>query len=273
MEDLYPMVFIDVLLLTFLVWKIIKEIVLYDEWVKFGCNKPFGLFLIIHSFDIIMFRVFYYLQRHWYYRRVLARLAQSAELEVRAYLRAKIMGGFKHAASLISLVLTFWGTLWFVEDHKTCNGVLPTDLRNWLILSWGISLVYVGMLIWNRKTRVSSEYQTELVHRINSRDAIRVVIVNRQEEVKEGLSEAEIQSIEKWKLSRMSELKMIVTWSDNFESSDEFQSVCSICIENIKINDWYKQLPKCEHYFHADCIDKWLRVRDSCPLCRQIVET
>jgi len=266
------MVFIDVLLLIFLIWKIIKEIVHYDELVKFGCNKPFGLFLIIHCFDIFMYRLFYYLERHWQYRQVLARLAQSAELEVRAFLKTRIMGGFKHAAGLSSLVLTILGTLWFVEDHKTCNGVLQTDLRNWLILSWFISLVYIVMLIWNRKTTVSSEYQTELVHRINNRNAIRVVIVNQQEEVKEGLSEAEIQSIEKYKLSRMAELKMIITWTADYESSDDFQSVCAICIESIKINDWYKQLPNCEHYFHADCIDGWLRVRDSCPLCRQIVE-
>jgi len=272
MEDIYPMVFIDVLLLTFLVYKIIKEIILYDAWI--GCTKPFALILIVHSVDIIIFRLFFYLQRHWQYRRILARFSQSVELEMQAYLRARIMGGIKHAASFVSVVLTSVTTVWFVQDQKTCTGILPTDLRNWLILSWGISVLYVVMLIWNRKFNVSSEYHIELVHRPNSGSAIRVIIVNRQEEVKEeGLSEAQIQSIEKCKLSRMDELKMIVTWSDEFESSDEFRSVCSICIENIKINDWYKQLPQCEHYFHADCIDRWLRVRDSCPLCRQTIET
>jgi len=110
------------------------------------------------------------------------------------------------------------------------------------------------------------------VHRLNSVEALRVV-VGRQEEVQEGLglSEPEIQSIEKWQLSRKQDLKMIVTQSEDLEASDEFQPVCSICIETIQVKEWYKQLPECEHYFHADCIDGWLRLRDSCPLCRQTV--
>lgn len=109
------------------------------------------------------------------------------------------------------------------------------------------------------------------MHRLNSVEAIRI-FVSRQGEVQEGLSEKEIQSIEKLQLSRMAELKMIVTWSEDCEASDEFQAMCAICIENINVNEWYKQLPQCEHYFHADCIDGWLRLRDSCPLCRQTVE-
>jgi len=43
---------------------------------------------------------------------------------------------------------------------------------------------------------------------------------------------------------------------------------CAVCQEENEIGAWYKKLPKCEHYFHAHCIDKWLLTRAACPMCR-----
>lgn len=46
---------------------------------------------------------------------------------------------------------------------------------------------------------------------------------------------------------------------------------CAICLEEMKIGDWYKKLPRCEHCFHAKCIDQWLSTRETCPVCREEV--
>jgi len=46
---------------------------------------------------------------------------------------------------------------------------------------------------------------------------------------------------------------------------------CAICLEEIKIGDWYKKLPSCEHCFHASCIDQWLYNGETCPVCREEV--
>lgn len=44
---------------------------------------------------------------------------------------------------------------------------------------------------------------------------------------------------------------------------------CSICRDNILINDSYIQLENCCHYFHDQCLMKWLTLQDWCPACRE----
>ena len=41
---------------------------------------------------------------------------------------------------------------------------------------------------------------------------------------------------------------------------------CSICMEMIDRTD--KKTLNCNHDFHADCVNRWLRSNDTCPLCR-----
>ncbi|XP_059648831.1 E3 ubiquitin-protein ligase MPSR1-like [Cornus florida] len=42
---------------------------------------------------------------------------------------------------------------------------------------------------------------------------------------------------------------------------------CVICLEEWKIGGLAKEMP-CKHRFHGDCIEKWLGIHGSCPLCR-----
>jgi len=267
----YPVIYIDALVLIFLIYKIIKEIIFHHEWKLYGCTKPYGLFLIGQCIDVIIIRLFYYLEGHWYYREVLARMRQNGELELYAHTRVRIMRGFKFAASFIFLASTALATLWIVQD-TSCPRELMANPKSCVILGWGICVVHAVVLIWNKKYGAAHAYEFEmvqLVQRQNPDESFSVTIPG-QEEVRLGLNEEEIHSIAKYKLNRYEELNMIVTWSDS-DGTDDLQTVCAVCIENIKINEWYKQLPKCEHYFHADCIDKWLRLQSSCPVCRQII--
>ncbi|CAN0843766.1 Putative RING-H2 finger protein ATL69 [Linum grandiflorum] len=43
---------------------------------------------------------------------------------------------------------------------------------------------------------------------------------------------------------------------------------CSICLADYRANDTLRCIPDCNHCFHADCVDQWLRVTATCPLCR-----
>lgn len=120
-------------------------------------------------------------------------------------------------------------------------------------------------------------------------------------QVGRSLTEGQISVIEKSKLSCYSELirlprtqignsKQISTITSTLDHCDTVlienettmfhnsglkerelepsQVTCPICQENIAIDEWYKKLPKCEHCFHAYCIDQWLLTRATCPVCR-----
>ncbi|XP_022756571.1 RING-H2 finger protein ATL63-like [Durio zibethinus] len=43
---------------------------------------------------------------------------------------------------------------------------------------------------------------------------------------------------------------------------------CVICLSPFEDNDIGRNLPKCGHGFHVDCIDMWLQSHSNCPICR-----
>lgn len=48
---------------------------------------------------------------------------------------------------------------------------------------------------------------------------------------------------------------------------------CAICLSEYEVNaeEEVKEMP-CRHKFHSGCIDKWLRIHGSCPVCRFSME-
>ncbi|XP_047307062.1 RING-H2 finger protein ATL51-like [Impatiens glandulifera] len=43
---------------------------------------------------------------------------------------------------------------------------------------------------------------------------------------------------------------------------------CSVCLSEFQDDESFKLLPKCNHPFHVNCIDTWLKSHSNCPLCR-----
>lgn len=44
-------------------------------------------------------------------------------------------------------------------------------------------------------------------------------------------------------------------------------AVCCICLTRYADDDELRELP-CSHFFHSECVDKWLKINASCPLCK-----
>ncbi|GLT84622.1 hypothetical protein SLE2022_028430 [Rubroshorea leprosula] len=43
---------------------------------------------------------------------------------------------------------------------------------------------------------------------------------------------------------------------------------CSICLCEYRDLEMLRMMPECGHYFHVSCIDAWLKLNGSCPVCR-----
>ncbi|PWA44365.1 zinc finger, RING/FYVE/PHD-type [Artemisia annua] len=49
---------------------------------------------------------------------------------------------------------------------------------------------------------------------------------------------------------------------------------CSVCLSVFEEGEEVRKLPRCNHSFHASCIDMWLYSHFDCPLCRApVVDT
>ncbi|XP_030451209.1 RING-H2 finger protein ATL67-like [Syzygium oleosum] len=60
---------------------------------------------------------------------------------------------------------------------------------------------------------------------------------------------------------------------DKSSSADSSDGVgggsCPICLGEYKESDVLRLLPVCGHFFHVRCVDPWLRLHATCPVCRK----
>nr|XP_043626955.1 E3 ubiquitin-protein ligase At1g63170-like [Erigeron canadensis] len=60
---------------------------------------------------------------------------------------------------------------------------------------------------------------------------------------------------------------VLATGTDKERAISGEDAVCCICLAKYADNDLLRELP-CSHFFHIECVDKWLKINASCPLCK-----
>ncbi|XP_054780240.1 RING-H2 finger protein ATL70-like [Prosopis cineraria] len=65
-----------------------------------------------------------------------------------------------------------------------------------------------------------------------------------------------------------SEAKKISFFNPFSSASSSCSSCCSICFMDYKETDKLRLLPNCGHLYHLHCVDSWLKLNPTCPLCR-----
>ncbi|KAK1558824.1 hypothetical protein Q3G72_007117 [Acer saccharum] len=88
------------------------------------------------------------------------------------------------------------------------------------------------------------------------RNTVPVAVTPQPTIVVMGLDESTIESYQK------------VVLGESKRLPGPNSSTCSICLSEYCSKETIRCIPECKHCFHADCIDEWLRLNSSCPLCR-----
>ncbi|BAS85496.1 Os03g0648600 [Oryza sativa Japonica Group] len=53
----------------------------------------------------------------------------------------------------------------------------------------------------------------------------------------------------------------------------EGADTCAICCQEYSGADKVRRVVRCSHFFHAGCVDGWLREKRNCPLCRAVLSS
>ena len=61
-------------------------------------------------------------------------------------------------------------------------------------------------------------------------------------------------------------VKQLADYVEKEERIEKMEEECSICYENISTSESVKL--KCNHIFHKECMEQWVKKSGTCPLCR-----
>ncbi|XP_047331811.1 uncharacterized protein LOC124935422 [Impatiens glandulifera] len=61
----------------------------------------------------------------------------------------------------------------------------------------------------------------------------------------------------------------IMDENKSMASDREEKDMCAICLENYNVGDEINSMHHCPHQFHYGCIKNWMKINNSCPLCRE----
>ncbi|GAA0159775.1 hypothetical protein LIER_16480 [Lithospermum erythrorhizon] len=62
--------------------------------------------------------------------------------------------------------------------------------------------------------------------------------------------------------------KLVVGESVTIQGNDIRDMTCSICLGDYCPEDTLRCILECQHCFHAECVDQWLKTKGICPVCR-----
>lgn len=69
----------------------------------------------------------------------------------------------------------------------------------------------------------------------------------------------------------LNKMRHLVNYKRQEITSSSSSSDCAICLETFADDETCRIFPVCNHIFHLHCIDGWLEINVTCPLCRNCI--
>ncbi|XP_039055977.1 putative RING-H2 finger protein ATL21A [Hibiscus syriacus] len=133
------------------------------------------------------------------------------------------------------------------------NG-LPRRAKYGIMFGVGIPVLFIlGLVIYLCRKADNND-----LHHHNRAEALFDSIDLRVDAVAKGLDG---KTIEEYPVTLLGESRRLPRLNHN---------TCPICLDEYQAKEKLRTIPDCKHYFHADCIDEWLKLNAACPLCRNI---
>mmetsp|Transcript_20411 Transcript_20411/g.23131 ORF Transcript_20411/g.23131 Transcript_20411/m.23131 type:complete len:256 (+) Transcript_20411:63-830(+) len=133
-------------------------------------------------------------------------------------------------------------------DSSDCfSGGVSVSTLIWFWIGVGYTILIISIIDCTLQNR--EDHNAELLARLNGDNP------ELEEEGTQGLSGDEIERIHCRRVSAI----------------EHYDYDCAICLNELKLDEPVRLLPNCQHCFHQDCIDGWLRTTPSCPMCRRNV--
>ncbi|TYI39832.1 hypothetical protein ES332_A02G121900v1 [Gossypium tomentosum] len=124
----------------------------------------------------------------------------------------------------------------------------------------GIFLICVLRLVCHLRRKANNIYNDYQHHNLE----ISGPAIARPRSATDDAKGLDGPSIEAYPITLLGESRRLPRPSDN---------TCSICLCEYQANEKLRTIPDCKHYFHAICIDEWLKLNAACPICRNTPQT
>mmetsp|Transcript_14430 Transcript_14430/g.17149 ORF Transcript_14430/g.17149 Transcript_14430/m.17149 type:complete len:598 (+) Transcript_14430:94-1887(+) len=126
-----------------------------------------------------------------------------------------------------------------------------------------ISVLYCASLHWKFLTCTTSSQGDQ---EAEAREAARSRLDTRRSEYNTAITRRQSQL----KTLTFAQIKGYKGKGSSLDG-DNIDNTCAICINDMEDHEMVKLLPNCQHCYHGDCLDEWLRRSTLCPLCKQEV--
>ncbi|XP_059442111.1 putative RING-H2 finger protein ATL19 [Corylus avellana] len=172
------------------------------------------------------------------------------------------------------------------SSHYTLSLDLPTSITVCIILMFLISLLCQGLsrfFHWRWPDTRPASYDLEQGDGIRRPDT--VSNTSQQAAFYQAIIQNNIRTLETLdsfmrdvgekrgqRLRASEKLPPLVRYGSHEMMSSCTCSDCAICLEDFADGDKCQVFPTCNHIFHSNCIDVWLKKKLTCPICRNILD-